>query len=375
MIRNVILPILAAITFWLGVQPAYPESETVLAGDFFFSPGCRECRETREFVAGLADKYGLTLDLTDRDITSQEGMELLWAWEDRTGKTSDDPTALAVGGHFLAGEDDVRNNLEDLILSGEFLDKAPPPERERTAEEEFSLFAPGTVAAAGLIDGINPCAFTVMVMLISFLTVTGGTRSAVLRAGLSFSLGVFLTYLLIGAGLFGVVLQSARYRTLADVIYLLVGVGSVALGLITLRDAAAVYRSRELSKARLRLPDQFLRRIQRVLSGKLTSPRLIASAFVTGFLVSLLELVCTGQVYLPTIIMIMKKPALRAHAFAYLLLYCLAFIFPLVAVFSITYWGSGRIRLGEWSSRWAWLLKLLTGLLFLALGAFLLVNF
>ena len=71
---------------------------------------------------------------------------------------------------------------------------------------------PVTVIGAGLLDGINPCAFTVLLLLIAALlavTQVGGVpalpavRGRVLLLGSIYVGAVFLTYLAVGAGLGG----------------------------------------------------------------------------------------------------------------------------------------------------------------------------
>jgi hypothetical protein len=47
-------------------------------------------------------------------------------------------------------------------------------------------------------------------------------------------------------------------------------------------------------------------------------------------IVSVLELACTGQVYLPTISFVVGIPEMRASAIAYLVMYNLVFILPLL---------------------------------------------
>src|SRR6266540_2824557 len=66
-----------------------------------------------------------------------------------------------------------------------------------------------TVLAAGVIDGINPCAFTVLLLFITALTTTlkvgeqnvKALRSRLLSMGSIYIAAVFLTYLLLGIGL------------------------------------------------------------------------------------------------------------------------------------------------------------------------------
>ena len=71
----------------------------------------------------------------------------------------------------------------------------------------------------------------------------------------------------------------------------------------------------------------------------------------------------------------MKNPALRARGFAYLLLYCGAFILPLLVVLGAVFGGSRIPRVAEAVGKYAWLAKALAGGIFLALGVFLLLRF
>ena len=66
-----------------------------------------------------------------------------------------------------------------------------------------------TVLVAGFIDGINPCAFTVLLLFITALTATlqadeadaGRLRARMLGLGGIYIASIFLTYLALGVGL------------------------------------------------------------------------------------------------------------------------------------------------------------------------------
>ena len=57
------------------------------------------------------------------------------------------------------------------------------------------------VGVAALIDSINPCAFSILVLTIAFLLSIGKLRSSVLTIGSAYIFGIFMVYLLIGLGL------------------------------------------------------------------------------------------------------------------------------------------------------------------------------
>jgi len=85
--------------------------------------------------------------------------------------------------------------------------------------------------------------------------------------------------------------------------------------------------------------------------------------------ISLIELACTGQVYLPTIVFVLGVPELRVRGLFYLLVYNILFVTPLVIVFLLAYWGTASEQLGQFINRRTGAIKLATGGLFLLLGA------
>jgi len=54
------------------------------------------------------------------------------------------------------------------------------------------------VGVAALIDSINPCAFSILLLTIAFLMSIGKVRSSVLAIGSAYILGIFVVYLVIG---------------------------------------------------------------------------------------------------------------------------------------------------------------------------------
>jgi hypothetical protein len=98
----------------------------------------------------------------------------------------------------------------------------------------------------------------------------------------------------------------------------------------------------------------------------------VLAAFITGAFVSVLELACTGQVYLPTICFVTGVPELRVHAVAYLLLYNVMFVVPLIAVFLVTCLGTTSEQLAGFFQSHAAIVKLGTAVFFFALAAILL---
>jgi hypothetical protein len=87
--------------------------------------------------------------------------------------------------------------------------------------------------------------------------------------------------------------------------------------------------------------------------------------------VSVIELACTGQVYLPTIIFVLGVPEWRGQASLALILYNVMFILPLIGVFLLVYMGTTSQQLVDWMQTRTPYIKLGTSMLFLLLAGWL----
>jgi hypothetical protein len=145
-------------------------------------------------------------------------------------------------------------------------------------------------------------------------------------------------------------------------------VGFAALSFL---DAWRFHQTGNPSSVTLQLPDRIKDRIHRTMKAGLRYNRLLPAVFVVGILVTALESVCTGQVYVPTLALLARAEGPASRWFVLLLLYNLMFILPLAVLLVLVWRGLGTPRLLAWSRRHVVPAKILLGLLFLALAAIL----
>ncbi|OQY41466.1 MAG: hypothetical protein B6242_17335 [Anaerolineaceae bacterium 4572_78] len=144
----------------------------------------------------------------------------------------------------------------------------------------------------------------------------------------------------------------------------------MALAALSFSDYLKIRRG-ELSDISLQLPKFLKKRIHKTIRTHSRMNGYIWAAFVAGVLVSVFELACTGQVYLPTIIFVIGIADMRLTAFAYLVLYNLMFVTPLIIVFGVTYLGTSSKQLTTVFQQHAGAVKILTTVLFGVLGIWL----
>jgi hypothetical protein len=192
-----------------------------------------------------------------------------------------------------------------------------------------------------------------------------------LTTGAAFTLGVFLAYLAVGLGMYKVLdLLGDVLTTLGRWLYALTTLFCAGLAVFSFLDYLKARRG-DIADMTLNLPHKLRMRINAIIRKGRDARTFVAGAFFTGVAVSFLELACTGQVYLPTIIFVMSQPGLRVRAFTFLLLYNVLFILPLIVVFVLAYYGTGSKQLTRFLQRRAATVKLALALLFASLATWL----
>jgi cytochrome c-type biogenesis protein len=189
-----------------------------------------------------------------------------------------------------------------------------------------------SVVVGGAVDGINPCAFTVLLLFITALltTLKGGTETnvATIRAKMvgmgSIYIGaVFLTYLAIGVGL----LKAASIFTRAHIPARIGAVVAVLIGLWMIKDYF--------------LPDWGWKLRAPVYLGVLSLLALQSTAFI---------------------------------GYAYLLLYNIVFILPLVAILILAAARPTLSRLAHWNLHHKEWVRLILGAGVVVMGLVILVT-
>jgi len=372
-----------------------PNLEGILAGDtlvparsadptihmaYFSKAGCQACARVNDYL-DIVQRLYPQLNITEFPIEEEKSKALSEWLGQRYGVPEEKRLStpmVFVGEDYLVGRDQVTvENLQAVLnkyvnSGAEATWKDFDPEQSETSIiKRFRSFGMLTVVGAGLVDGLNPCAFATIVFFISYLAFLGRKGREILAVGAAFALGVFLTYLLVGLGMLKVLEELPLLTTLGRWVYGLTALLCLILAVLSFLDYRKARRG-EHQAMTLRIPLMLRKRINRVIREGAQARAFVPVAFTTGFVVSIIELACTGQVYLPTIIFVMGMPEMQGKAFLYLLLYNLAFILPLVVVLGLAYFGTTSEQLGMFINRRTATIKLGTALLFLVLAGWLL---
>ncbi len=343
---------------------------------YFYQPGCPECDRVQLALNYLQDQYP-QLNVCTLDVREQATL-CEWLGEQANvpvGKRLTAP-AVFVGDDALVGEELHPSSLEALLARYAETGARPictgweaaSDEAVSTIIERFRSFGLPTVLVAGLVDGLNPCAFATLVFFISYLAFMGRKGREVLLAGGAFALGVFMTYLGVGFGVLKFLATLPFLDVASRWIYGITAALCLLLAVGSLYDWWQARRGKT-TEMRLKMPTRLRRWVNRTIREGAGANFITPVTFVTGVVVSVIELACTGQVYLPTILFVLGVPEMKAQATFYLVLYDLMFVLPLVVVFVLAYFGTTSQQLGLLIHRHTAKVKLATaGLFFLLAG-------
>ena len=237
-----------------------------------------------------------------------------------------------------------------------------------------SRFTLPAIVLAGIADGFNPCAFSIVIVLAGILAVGGRRRRARMLGGWAFCAGSFLTYMAMGLGLMQAIKALEGLRTVHDVVMIALAASLFVLAALSVRDAFRYRRARVPSVITLQLPGRVKKLIRAVAEASWGGPAVVAAGLGCGVLVTLLDSLCTGQVYVPVLALISREPG-AWRSFALLSVYNLAFIAPLVVVFVLAANGADSERMSRWSKRNVFPSKIALGVVFAILGALILMRF
>ena len=308
----------------------------------FYGQGCLHCGSLKLFLNDIKNKYPALIIHEHEVYQNQQERELFEQMSENFNVPIEGVPTVFIDDRVIVGfsnaigvsiENQIKRCLEINCNNPEF--KQATPETTQLIGESSPSFDPGkkevmqkltipVVIFAATVDAINPCAFAVLIILMAAALSIANKKRA-LKFGLAFTASIYISYFLMGLGLFSVLQASGLSHTF----YIIVTVLAVIVGLLNIKDYFW-YRKGLL----MEIPLSWRPAMKKIINSA-TSP---LGAFLVGFIVSLFELPCTGGPYI-VILGLLAKEVTRATGIIYLLLYNLVFVMPLIMLSIIIYKG------------------------------------
>ncbi len=365
---------------------------------YFYAYDCPNCVKLKPFIEKIKEKYKNKIDFLEHDVKEKEECRQLFYKFIEAYNLSGNPKIplVFIGNDYLTGINDIEKNLEfkineklaaseDLKLDcRKFLDdwrkninpNADPDLGSCSAleSEDFcSIENPnnnkinngkknisiGLIISTAIIDSINPCAIAVLIFLLSVLLILKANRKRIITVGLFYIFSVFLTYYAAGTGILSLMARDF-FLEIRSPFMLLFGGLTILGGLISIREGLLPQATQLLV-----IPEK-----TKGLFTKYIEKGTIPAVMIAGVIVSLVELPCTGQVYL-AILSLISQNEIKIEAHFYLLLYNFIFVLPLALILLAASWGLDINKLRNLRKNTRKLIKILIGLIMIGLGSWL----
>lgn len=379
-------------SFWYGA----PESAgTAVRLHYFYSPTCPHCQAAQPFIDSLPERFPW-LQLQKYSIKDNRANARLYYETARSLGVE----ALSVPGFMfcrqvLIGYDTAATTGEDIARALEScherrekaLASAPasptpsaPDESARAATSEATIgtlvYLPliGAVNAESLslpiltvvlagVDAFNPCAFFVLLFLLSLL-VHAKSKTRMLVVGVTFVIFSGIIYFIFMAAWLNVFLIAGELR----VITVLAGLVALAVAALNIKDYFWFKQGPSLSIPEAAKPGLFRHMRGLVTTGSLLP--MLASTVLLAIVANSYELLCTAGFPMVYTRALTLADLESWQYYAWLAVYNVIYVLPLLAIVLVFTHTMGARKLSESEGR---ILKLVSGLMMLGFGLVLLL--
>lgn len=185
----------------------------------------------------------------------------------------------------------------------------------------------------GLIDGFfNPCAISVLLFLLAYLLGLGSKRKLI-RIGLVYSFAIFLVYFSFMYG----ILKLVSIVGYLDLIRTIVSMSLIIFGFIEIKDFFLYGKGISLSIPKSSQP----------IIEKLVKAATVPSAIILGIFASFVEIPCAGSFPVVYVTSLASRGIEGFRSIPFLLLYNFFFIFPLLLLTLVIYFGLSSVERTE----------------------------
>ncbi len=354
-----------------------PRKKTVI--NYFYVSPCEACEKVNKLFESMPKSFMIDyngetviteIEIIKHNVSEFQSLELANKYFRKYNVPVEEQETpiVFIGDTYLSGEERIQLYLSDVIKSGKGIDDyginvEPGPKGEDIGLSGYEVLG---VFLTGLVNGLNPCSLS---MLLFFLSMLMLKKVNLLKTCFSFILGKLVAYFLLGTLFFNIFLyiDQSFFSTFNLVIKTIIIIIVSVIIVINISDFIFA-KNEKYDKIRLQLPAG-LRKLNHEWIKRFTNVQnlrfLPLISFCLGIIISAGEFLCTGQVYLATIIYVMKNSAsFNIQAALYFILYVFALVLPLVIILLVIYKGHELFDVSEFIRSKYHLIKLFNIIVF-----------
>ena len=352
---------------------------------YFSTVSCTDCSEVKSLLKKMTDEQTAKKPLVIHEFNIAEGdnvvlLQKLFTIYDVASDKQQVPIVFFSGG-YLSGAKAVTQELEqkwkDDELTGfnleNILSDDASWQEENKDQASFKTYI--GLAAAGFINGVNPCGASMLLMLLAAIAMSG---RSVIKTGCAYLAGKFAAYCAMGMGLYKLFMAIGQdiFFSISNVLTWIFAAVFFILAILYLVDFVNVKR-KQYGKIRMQLPTALRKwnheRIEK--ASKINAKWMIPAAVVLGIVISAGEFFCTGQVYLAAILYMMKmQQEMKLQTNAAFIVYVTAMCIPSFLIVLVIEKTKNVIRMSNKTLEWLPAIKLVTAIVFFIFAVFMLIQ-
>lgn len=306
---------------------------------YFYSDSCSYCKEVKPIIDAIKKDKQISVIEYSIDDPSNLAIQEQYAkyYKIDEAKQHNIPM-LFLGNRIFDNKSDIKNNL---LWTIEIAKKEPSKYQtyimELDKDMEKSFFKEKAkeitfagILLAGLLDGINPCAISVLMIFCSFLLFRGKNKT-VIPTAIIFIAGSFISNLAIGLGLFTILKTISGSTAIMVAVYVVSIILCIIAVYLNTIDIINGFKKNDITGFKNQLSTETKFKISEIFRKAVSTKFIVLAAFIAGVIIAAMEFSCTGQVYIPTITY-MINAELSISYILMLVLYNIMFVLPLILV-------------------------------------------
>lgn len=361
------------------------DSKTYLTGSsndsldvyYFYSTTCSECEKTSTYLEEVKKKHNY-VNINKFNIYEKKNMAYLKAYCKEYNVKKEEYAAVPVvfiRDKYIVEYDNIKKNIENYIVNSNKETKVIDYNSvENSTSVDLQSVNILKIIGAALVNGINPCSMSMLLFLIMLLN---NKSKDLIKRGFAFCFGKALAMLLIGTVLFRFLKYFSGFYIINVLNFIFVGI-FIFLAILNIYDFVMIKRNK-YGKIKSQLPIRFRKlnhNMMRQVVEKFASSRWIVPICIgLGMAVASTEFLCSGQIYLSTIVTVIQQNSSNViQGIIYLIIYCIVCILPLMFIILIMAKGVKEIEVSTFITNHLDKIKLIYALVFIVVSIYMITN-
>ncbi len=332
-------------------------AEKTVHVEYLYDPACQKCAKATPIIEKVVKEYGGRVAFDKFNVLDGVGLQ-----EARKYRIPGVP-AVIIDDKRLVSYDDYGGDIEklEMLLRTGINDALTESSTAGNATAPAASLSVLSIFTIGFLAGFNPCLFAILAFIASVALASTGKRRNVLYIVAAFSFGIFITYFVVGLGLFKLFESTSIQGTVRTIVIGIIGI----LGAWHVYDA---YHLKKNTESTFITPKFFVR-----MTEGITREVNLPASFLMGSLFSLIKAPCVGAVYLVILDMV-RNSSERALGLVYLGVYNLGVILPVLVIGSAIAFGLNPKKVEKFRKENRSALRLITGLSLLIIAVLMYLN-